>query len=102
MSRTQRIFDLIQMLRRHRYPIIGKCLADEVRVSLRTLYRDIATLQAQGASSTVAPESHITHPSSSQYQMGRLIIYSNYLYYDAIFVLFIEVSLGGRSEAAVT
>ena len=50
MSRTQRLFDLIQILRRNRYPVAGKQLADELDVSLRTLYRDIATLQAQGAS----------------------------------------------------
>lgn len=50
MSRTQRLFDLIQILRRHHYPVTGKQLADELDVSLRTLYRDIATLQAQGAS----------------------------------------------------
>ncbi|MCH9757084.1 MAG: YafY family transcriptional regulator [Gammaproteobacteria bacterium] len=50
MSRTQRLFDLIQILRRHRYPVTGKQLADELEISLRTLYRDIATLQAQGAS----------------------------------------------------
>ncbi len=49
MSRTQRLFDLIQILRRHRYPVTGKQLADELDVSLRTLYRDIVTLQAQGA-----------------------------------------------------
>lgn len=49
MSRTQRLFDLIQILRRHRYPVPGKHLAEELDVSLRTLYRDIATLQAQGA-----------------------------------------------------
>jgi predicted DNA-binding transcriptional regulator YafY len=50
LSRTQRLFDLIQILRRHRYPVTGKQLADELDVSLRTLYRDIATLQTQGAS----------------------------------------------------
>ena len=50
MSRTQRIFDLIQILRRHRYPVTGQQLADELDVSLRTVYRDIATLQTQGAS----------------------------------------------------
>ncbi|MFA5961049.1 MAG: YafY family protein [Tatlockia sp.] len=50
MSRTQRLFDLIQILRRHRHPISGKQLADTLEISLRTLYRDIATLQAQGAS----------------------------------------------------
>lgn len=50
MSRTQRLFDLIQTLRRYRYPVSGKQLAEALGVSLRTLYRDIATLQAQGAS----------------------------------------------------
>ncbi len=49
MSRTQRLFDLIQILRRYRYPVSGKCLASELGISLRTLYRDIATLQTQGA-----------------------------------------------------
>ena len=50
MSRAQRLLDLIQLLRRHRHPISGKQLADELEISLRTLYRDIATLQTQGAS----------------------------------------------------
>ncbi|QFY44831.1 YafY family transcriptional regulator [Candidatus Methylospira mobilis] len=49
MSRTQRLFDLIQLLRRHRYPVTGAALAAELGVSVRTLYRDIGTLQAQGA-----------------------------------------------------
>lgn len=50
MSRTHRLFDLIQILRRHRHPVSGQQLADLLNVSLRTLYRDIATLQTQGAS----------------------------------------------------
>ncbi|UWU89437.1 YafY family protein [Bradyrhizobium sp. CB1015] len=49
MSRSQRLLDLIQVLRRHRRPVAGAALADEVGVSLRTLYRDIETLKAQGA-----------------------------------------------------
>lgn len=49
MSRSQRLLDLIQSLRRHRMPVSGQTLAGEMGVSLRTLYRDIATLQAQGA-----------------------------------------------------
>jgi predicted DNA-binding transcriptional regulator YafY len=49
MSRAQRLLDLIQILRRHRQPVAGTALADELGISLRTLYRDIATLQAQGA-----------------------------------------------------
>lgn len=49
MSRAQRLLDLIQILRRHRRPVAGAALAREMGVSLRTLYRDIAALQAQGA-----------------------------------------------------
>lgn len=49
MSRTERLFDLIQILRRHRYPVKGATLANDLGISLRTLYRDIASLQAQGA-----------------------------------------------------
>lgn len=49
MSRTTRLFDLMQTLRRHRRPVSGTVLADELGVSLRTLYRDIAALKAIGA-----------------------------------------------------
>lgn len=50
MSRSQRLLDLIQILRRHRRPVSGRVLADELGISIRSLYRDIATLQTQGAS----------------------------------------------------
>lgn len=49
MSRAERLLDLIQLLRRHRAPVSGTALARELGISIRTLYRDIATLQAQGA-----------------------------------------------------
>ncbi len=39
----------MQTLRRHRRPVSGRALAEEHGISLRTLYRDIASLQAQGA-----------------------------------------------------
>ena len=55
MSRAGRLLDLIQLLRRHRYPVSGEKLAAELGVSLRTVYRDISTLQAQGASIDGAP-----------------------------------------------
>src|SRR5437867_10940435 len=48
-SRSERLLDLIQILRRHRRPVSGRTLAGEMGVSIRTLYRDIATLQGQGA-----------------------------------------------------
>jgi predicted DNA-binding transcriptional regulator YafY len=49
MSRTQRLLDLIQILRRHRHPAAANKLAEELGVSLRTIYRDIETLKGQGA-----------------------------------------------------
>lgn len=39
----------MQVLRRHRRPVSGQDLAAELGVSVRSLYRDIATLRAQGA-----------------------------------------------------
>ncbi len=50
MSRAQRLLNLIQLLRSHRFPVTGARLAEELGISLRTLYRDIGTLQEQGAS----------------------------------------------------
>jgi predicted DNA-binding transcriptional regulator YafY len=49
MSRSERLLDLLQVLRRHRRPVTGAVLAAETGISIRTLYRDIATLQGQGA-----------------------------------------------------
>ncbi|HBQ8815185.1 transcriptional regulator [Klebsiella pneumoniae] len=49
MSRVQRLLDLIQILRSHRFPVTGARLASELGISLRTLYRDIGILQEQGA-----------------------------------------------------
>ena len=49
MSRAERLLELIEVLRRHRRPVSGRTLAAELDISIRTLYRDIAALQAQGA-----------------------------------------------------
>lgn len=49
MSRTQRLLDLMQILRERRTPISAQLLASKLQISLRTLYRDINTLREQGA-----------------------------------------------------
>ncbi len=49
MSRSARLLSLLESLRRRRYSVTGKVLAEELGISLRSLYRDIATLQTQGA-----------------------------------------------------
>jgi predicted DNA-binding transcriptional regulator YafY len=49
MSRTERLFTLLQILRTYRNPVSGQRLAERLNISIRTLYRDISTLQSQGA-----------------------------------------------------
>ena len=49
MARAERLLELIQLLRRHRHPVAGQTLADELGISLRTVYRDIQALIGQGA-----------------------------------------------------
>ena len=49
MSRSARLLQLLDTLRRARLPQTGPELAQALGVSLRTLYRDIATLRTQGA-----------------------------------------------------
>src|SRR6478609_115184 len=49
MVRAERLLALLQVLRRHRYPVSGQAIAAELGVSLRTVYRDIQALIGQGA-----------------------------------------------------
>lgn len=44
MRRAERLLQLLQILRRHRRPVTGDAIATELEVSLRTVYRDIASL----------------------------------------------------------
>jgi predicted DNA-binding transcriptional regulator YafY len=46
MRRTDRLFDIIQILRSARVPITADLMASRLEVSSRTIYRDIVTLQA--------------------------------------------------------
>jgi predicted DNA-binding transcriptional regulator YafY len=47
MRRADRLFQIIQILRRARAPLTGEAIAGELECSTRTLYRDIAELMAQ-------------------------------------------------------
>jgi predicted DNA-binding transcriptional regulator YafY len=49
MPRSDRLFRLLQALRRLPAPVTAQRLAEETGVSLRTLYRDIGALRAGGA-----------------------------------------------------
>jgi predicted DNA-binding transcriptional regulator YafY len=47
MRRADRLFDIIQRLRTAKAPVTAARLASELEVAARTVYRDIATLQAR-------------------------------------------------------
>jgi len=46
MSRSTRMFEVIQLLRSANQPITAQAIAEELEVNKRTVYRDIAALQA--------------------------------------------------------
>lgn len=49
MSRAERLLNLLQLLRSRRTPVSAATLADQLQISVRSVYRDIRSLQAQGA-----------------------------------------------------
>ncbi len=49
ISRAERLLSLIEEFRRRRRPVSGNDLAQAMGVSIRTIYRDIASLRALGA-----------------------------------------------------
>lgn len=55
MSRAERLLELLQLLREHRFAVTAEVLAQSLNISTRTLYRDINSLRAQGASIEGSP-----------------------------------------------
>lgn len=49
MNRSQRLLQLLQLLREYHFPVTAETLAQRLDVSMRTIYRDIETLKTQGA-----------------------------------------------------
>jgi predicted DNA-binding transcriptional regulator YafY len=47
MRRAERLFQIIQILRRHRRAVTADAIAAELEVSVRTVYRDVAELIGQ-------------------------------------------------------
>jgi len=47
MRRADRLFDIIQVLRATSRPVTAAALAEQLEVTVRTVYRDVATLQAR-------------------------------------------------------
>jgi len=47
LRRADRLFDIIRILRSASQPVTAAAIADELEVTVRTVYRDVATLQAR-------------------------------------------------------
>ena len=48
MSRSIRLLHLLQHLREQRYPVTAQRLAEQLQISVRSVYRDIESLREQG------------------------------------------------------
>jgi len=72
MSATSRLFSIIQTLRTAKRPITARQLCDQLEVSLRTIYRDVAELQAQNV--PVEGEAGIGYVLRKGYDMPPLML----------------------------
>ena len=71
MRRAERLFEIIELLRRARRPVTAHYLAEELEVSIRTIYRDMAALQAQRV--PIAGEAGIGYILRSGYDLPPLM-----------------------------
>ncbi|MGE3673557.1 MAG: helix-turn-helix transcriptional regulator [Polyangiaceae bacterium] len=55
MTRSERFFRIVQILRRSRHPVPAKRIAHELETSQRTVYRDVVALVGQGVPISGAP-----------------------------------------------
>ena len=47
LRRADRLFDILRILRSAKAPVTAASIADELEVTVRTIYRDVATMQAR-------------------------------------------------------
>ena len=71
MRRADRLFQIIQLLRRRRRPITAAVLADRLGVSKRTIYRDVADLLATGV--PIRGEAGVGYALSRSYDLPPLM-----------------------------
>lgn len=72
MRRAERLFQIIQILRRSTLPVTGATLAAELEVSTRTVYRDVADLMAQRV--PIAGEAGLGYLLAAEYDMPPLML----------------------------
>lgn len=72
MRRAERLFQIIQILRRSTLPVTGAALAVELEVSTRTVYRDVADLMAQRV--PITGETGLGYLLAAEYDMPPLML----------------------------
>jgi len=72
MRRADRLFQIIQILRRSNRPVTAAVLADELEISKRTIYRDVADLMAQRV--PIEGEAGLGYLLSADYDMPPLML----------------------------
>ena len=72
MRRADRLFRVIQILRRSRRPITAKAVAAELNISVRSVYRDMADLASQGV--PILGEVGVGYVLDRQYDMPPLML----------------------------
>ena len=77
MLPTNRLFSIIQILRSAKFPIKARQLSEELEVSIRTIYRDIAELQNQHV--PIVGEAGIGYILKQGYDMPPLMLTANEL-----------------------
>src|SRR5277367_3683923 len=72
MRRADRLFQIIQILRRSTRPVTAAALAEELEVSKRTVYRDVADLIGQRV--PIAGEAGLGYLLAGDYDMPPLML----------------------------
>ena len=72
MRRADRLFQIIQILRRSTHPVTAAALAEELEVSKRTVYRDVADLIGQRV--PIDGEAGLGYLLASDYDMPPLML----------------------------
>lgn len=72
MRRADRLFQIIQILRRSSRPVTAAALADELEISKRTVYRDVADLMSQRV--PIEGEAGFGYLLSADYEMPPLML----------------------------
>lgn len=72
MRRADRLFQIIQILRRSSRPVTAAALADELEISKRTVYRDVADLMSQRV--PIQGEAGFGYLLSADYEMPPLML----------------------------